>query len=113
LRIMAPWKDAKKLYASSDDSNPKEDVLLDTTPWVADTINTWTKVFDVLEHEITNCLDDSPKEDDKYFTTKLRHVAQLELHKTVARPRIIPYNDMINWALEYVDIQTRSINNHQ
>ena len=35
------------------------------------------------------------------------------MHKIFARPRIIPYNDMINWALEHVEIQTRSIINHQ
>jgi hypothetical protein len=27
--------------------------------------------------------------------------------------RLVPYNDMIIWALEHVDIQTRSIVNHQ
>jgi hypothetical protein len=78
-----------------------------------DAIKTWTQVFDVLEHEIINCPDDSVEEDDDSYTTKLRHVAQSELHKIVARPRIIPYNDMISWALEHVDIQTRSIINHQ
>jgi hypothetical protein len=77
-----------------------------------DAIKTWTQVFDVLEHEIINCPDDSVEEDDDSYTTKLRHVAQSELHKIVAWPRIIPYNDMISWALEHVDIQTRSIINH-
>ena len=58
-----------------------------------------------MEHEIINCPDDFAKEDDESFKNKLRLVAQSELHKIVARPRFIPYNDMINWALEHVDIK--------
>jgi hypothetical protein len=69
---MAPRKDAKKLDASGDDSNPNADVLSDTTPRVADAIKTWKQVFDVLEHEIINCPDDSAEEDDESFTAKLR-----------------------------------------
>jgi hypothetical protein len=70
-------------------------------------IKTWTQVFEVLEHEIINCPDDDS------FTAKIRHLAQSKMHKINARPIIIPYNDMINWLLEHVDIQTRSIINHQ
>jgi hypothetical protein len=71
------------------------------------------QVFDVLEHEIIKWPNDSVEEEDNFFTSKLRHVAQSELHKIVAQPRIMPYNDMISWALEHVNIQTRSIINHQ
>jgi hypothetical protein len=95
---------AKKLDASSDDSNLNTVVLLDTTSRVTDAIKTWTQVFDVLEHEIINCPDESTEEDDESYTTKLRHVAQSELHKIATRPRIMPYNDMISWALEHVDM---------
>jgi hypothetical protein len=58
-----------------DDSNPNANVLSDTTPRVANAIQTWMRVFDVLEHEIIKCLDDSAEEDDDSFTSKLRHVA--------------------------------------
>jgi hypothetical protein len=78
-----------------------------------DTIKSWKQVYDILEHEIINCPDNSTEEDDESFSAKLRLVAQSELHKIVARPKILPYNDMISWALEHVDIQTRSIINHQ
>jgi hypothetical protein len=47
------------------------------------------------------------------YVAKLRHIAQSELHKIAARLRLMPYNDMISWALENIDIQTRSIINHQ
>jgi hypothetical protein len=59
---MAPRKDAKNLDASGDDSNPNIDVLSETTLRVADAIKTWTQVFEVLEHEIINCPDDSAEE---------------------------------------------------
>jgi hypothetical protein len=38
---MVPRKDAKKIDASGDDSNPNEDVLLDTTPQVTYAIKSW------------------------------------------------------------------------
>jgi hypothetical protein len=101
---MASWKIEKNIDAFCDDSNPNEDILSDTTQRFMDTIKTWMQVFDVLEHEIINYPDDSIEEDDESYTTKLRHVAPSELHKMVAQPRIIPYNDMISWALEHVDI---------
>jgi hypothetical protein len=72
---MAPLKSAKKLDASSYDSNPNAYVLSDTTPRVANTIKTWKQVFDLLEHEIINYLDESIEEDYEYFTSKIRHVA--------------------------------------
>jgi hypothetical protein len=110
---MAPWKMMKNPDAVGEDSNPNADVLSDTTPRATDTVKTWTQVFEILEREIINCPEDSAEEEDDTYTTKLRHIAQSELHKIVARPRLMPYNDMISWALEHVDVQTRSIINHQ
>ena len=70
-------------------------------------------MFEVLEHEIINCLEDSSEEEDDTHEAKLRYIAQSELHKIVVRPILMPYNDMISWALENIDIQTRSIINHE
>jgi hypothetical protein len=70
-------------------------------------------VFDILEHEIINCLEDSGDEVTETHATKIRDIAQSEIHKIVARLRLMPYNDMIGWALENVDISTRSIYNSQ
>jgi hypothetical protein len=69
--------------------------------------------FDMLKHEIINYPYDSAEEDDESFSAKLRLVAQSELHKIAGQPRIIPYNDMINWDLEHIDFQTRSVGSHQ
>jgi hypothetical protein len=103
----------KNLDATSEDSNLNADILLDTTPRVTDTIKTWMQVFEILEHEIINCLEYSIEEDDDSYATNIRHITQSKLHKIVAWSRIIPYNDVISWALDHVDIQTRSIINHQ
>jgi hypothetical protein len=109
---MAPRKVVRKQDAWGGDSNPNTDVLSDTTLRVTDAIKSWKQVYDILEHEIINCLDDSAEEYDESFSAKLILVSQSELHKIVAWPNIIPYNDMISWALEHVDIQTRSVISH-
>jgi hypothetical protein len=40
-------------------------------------------------------------------------VAKSELHKVVAQPKLMSYTNMISWALEHVDIPTRTIYSHQ
>jgi hypothetical protein len=99
--------------AAGEGSNPNADVLSDTTPRAIDTVKSWTQVFEVLEHEIINCPEDSSDEVDDTHEAKLRYIAQSELHKIVAWLRLMSYNDMISWALENIDDQTRSITNHQ
>jgi hypothetical protein len=56
-----------------------------------------------------NCLDDCSdnKKDDLSTTYKI--VVQTEMHKVAARPRLLPYYDMIRWALDHGDIPTRII----
>jgi hypothetical protein len=46
-------------------------------------------------------------------TNNLKEVAKLELHKVTTRPKLLPYKDMICWALDHVDIPTRTMYNHQ
>jgi hypothetical protein len=106
---MVPRKPGKKQDASRDDSKPKTYILSDTTSRITNTIKSSKHVYDILEHEIFLCLYDSEEEEDEKFSTKLSLVDQSKLHMIVARPKIIPYNDMISWALEHVDIQTRRI----
>jgi hypothetical protein len=107
---MAPRKMAK---AARESTNPNTDVLSDTSPRAIDTVKSWTQVFDILQHELINYLEDSGNKVSETHATKLRDIAQSELHKIVARPRLMLYNDMIGWALENVDISTRSIYNSQ
>jgi hypothetical protein len=97
---MAPKKAPKK------SENTKEgDIISDTTPHAIDSIKSWTQISEFLEYEIKN----SPIDSENHF----RDIAESELHKIATRPRLMAYNDMINWALEKVDISTRSILNDQ
>jgi hypothetical protein len=75
----------KKTDAAGEVSNPNTDVLSDTTPRVIDTVKSWTQVFDILEHELINCPEDSDDEVNETHATKLKDIAQSKLHKIVAR----------------------------
>jgi hypothetical protein len=71
------------------------------------------QVFDILQYELINYPDDLGDEVTETQDTKYKYVAQSELHKILVRPRLVLYNDMIGWALQNVDISTRSICNSQ
>jgi hypothetical protein len=110
---MASWRMKKNLDATGEYSNPNVDILFDTTPRATNIVKTWTHVLEILECEIIKCQDDFDEEEYESFTTKIRHIAQSKLHTIDAQSRLMPYNNMIKWALEHVDVQTRSIINHQ
>jgi hypothetical protein len=59
------------------------------------------QIFETLDYEIKNFPHDTDN--------KLQDIAESELHKVATRPQLLTYNDMISWALERVDVQTRSI----
>jgi hypothetical protein len=60
-----------------------------------------------------NCSDDSSDNEKDDLATKYKIIIQAEMHKIVARPGLLPYYDMIRWALDHVDILTRTIINEQ
>jgi hypothetical protein len=60
-----------------------------------------------------NCSDDSSDNEKDDLATKYKIVVQAEMHKIAARPRLLPYYDMIRWALDHVDIPTRTIISEQ
>ena len=66
----------KKTDAAGEGSNPNENVLSDTTPRAIDSVKSWTQVFEVLEHEIINCLEDFSDEVDDTHEAKLIYIAQ-------------------------------------
>jgi hypothetical protein len=85
--------------------------LSDTSPRSIDTIKSWMKVFNILQYELVNFLDDSNDNEKEDLSTKYKIISQSELHKIVTRPRLFPYNDMVGWALDHVDIPTKTIFN--
>jgi hypothetical protein len=97
---MAPKKAPKK-----SEYTQEGDIISDTTPHAIESIKSWTQISEFLECELKNAHPDS----ENHY----RDIAESELHKIIARPRLVAYNDMISWALEKVDIPTRSILNNQ
>jgi hypothetical protein len=81
------------------------DFMSDTTPHAIYYIKSWRQIFETLDYEIKNFLDDSEN--------KLRDTTESKLHKVATHPRLMTYNDMINWALERTYMQTRSILDRQ
>jgi hypothetical protein len=57
--------------------------------------------------------DDSSENEKDDLITKYKIVIQAQMHKVAARPRLLPYYDMIRWALDHVDIPTITIVNEQ
>jgi hypothetical protein len=110
---MAPRKAGKKQDSFVEELNPNSDILSNTTAQLTNVIKSWKHVYEILEHENYLYYDDSGREEDESFASKLSRVAKLELHKVAARPKLMPYTDMISWALEHVDIPTRTIYSHQ
>ena len=69
------------------------------------------QVFNIIQYELVNWLDDSCDDEMEDLATKYKIVSQSELPKIATRPILMPYNDMIGWALENVDIPTTTIFN--
>jgi hypothetical protein len=57
--------------------------------------------------------DDSSDNEKDDITTKYKIVIQSGMHKVATRPRLLCYYDMVRWALDHVDIPTRTIINEQ
>ena len=98
---MAPKKAPKKSEEVAKRSSPDGDIIYDTIPHAIDSIKSWRQIFETLDYEIKNFPHDADN--------KLRDIEESELHKIATRPWLTTYNDMISWAIERTDIQTRSI----
>ena len=79
---MAPRKAPKK-----NEEAQEGDIISDTTPHAIDSIKSWNQISDFLEYEFENAHPDS----ENHF----RDIAESELHKIIAHPRLMAYNDMI------------------
>jgi hypothetical protein len=60
-----------------------------------------------------NYSDDSSDNETNEMTTKYKIVVQAEMHKVAARPHLLPYYDMIRWALDNAGIPTITIISEQ
>jgi hypothetical protein len=60
-----------------------------------------------------NCSDDSSDIERDDLATKYKIIVQSEMHKVATKQRLIPYYDMIRWALDHADISTKTIISEQ
>jgi hypothetical protein len=86
---MAPWKMVKAVGESSIHNT---DVLSDISLRDMETVKTWTQVCYILQYELSNCQEESDYEGTKTQVTKLKYIAQSELHKIATRPKLMTYN---------------------
>jgi hypothetical protein len=107
---MPPRKEAKAMGESSGQSS---EIFSDTSPISIDTVKMWMHVFNNLQYELVKCPDDSRNNEKEYLSTKYKIISQSEMHKETTRPRLLPFNDMIGWVLDHVDIPTITIFNSQ
>jgi hypothetical protein len=98
---MAPKKASKKT-----EELPENDTISDTTAaGVVHNIKSWDAVAKKMEGELSF----SDDEEENH----LRDIASTGLHKVAARPRLFSYTDMVIWALDKIDVLTRSILNNE
>ena len=107
---MAPRKETKD---PGEGSSQNIDILSDTSPRSIDVVKSWTQVVNILHYELVNFPNDLGDDETEDLATKYKIVSQSKIHKIATRPRLLPYNDMIGWALDNVDIPTRTIFNSQ
>jgi hypothetical protein len=108
---MAPRRGAK---ANIEAAAQGSDNVSDTSPRTGGSVSTWSSITDILQSEAVNCSDsddynyDIVKDD---LNTKYKTVVQSGMHLVAARPRLLPYFDMIRWALDHIDLPSRTIVN--
>jgi hypothetical protein len=107
---MAPRKVSK---ATVEVSGQGSDNVSDTSPRSVDSVRTWSYIFEVLQSELVDVSDDSSGNEKDDLITKYKIIVQAQMHKVAARPCLLPYYDMVWWALDHVDIPTRTIINEQ
>ena len=95
-----------------EEPNPNLDIFSDTTARLTDNIKSWKQVYEILEDEKSLPFDESSEGENESTVNNLREVAKSELFKVATQPILFPYIDMIRWALDHVDILTRTIYRH-
>jgi hypothetical protein len=108
---MAPRRGAK---ANVEVAAQGLDNVADTSPRTDGSVSTWSSITNILQSELVNCSDsddynyDIVKDD---MNTRYKTIVQSKMHLVATRPRLLPYFDMIRWALDHVDLPSRTILN--
>ena len=99
----------KEVKANVEVSGQGSDNVFDTSPRNTDSVPIWSYVSDMLQSELVDYSDDPNNNERDDITTKYKIVVQSEMHRVAAGPRLLPYYDMVRWALDHVDIPTKTI----
>jgi hypothetical protein len=110
VSAMAPRKATK---ANVEVSEQGSDNVSDTSPRIIDSVPNWSYVSDMLQSELVDYSGDSDDNERDDITTKYKIVVQSRMHRVAARTWLLPYYDMIRWALDHVGIPTRTIMDEQ
>jgi hypothetical protein len=108
--VMAPRKATK---TNVEVTSQGSDNVSDTSPRSIESIPDWSHVSNALQAELVDYSDDSDDNERDDLHTKYKIVVQSGMHRIATRPRLLPYYDMIRWALDHVDLPTRTIMNSQ
>ena len=108
---MAPRRAAK---ASVEVATQGPDNVSDTSPRMGGSVPTWPFISDILQSKLVNYSDFD--DDDSNIVkddlnTKYKTIVQSGMHLVATRPRLLPYYDMIRWALDHIDLPSRTIVN--
>jgi hypothetical protein len=95
VSTMAPRRGAK---ANAESAAQGSDNVSDTSPRSDGSVSTWSYITSILQSEAVICSDsddynyDIEKDDPN---TKYKAIVQSRMHLIAARPRLLPYFDMI------------------
>jgi hypothetical protein len=97
---------APKKASNKTEEKPEGDIISDTTAaGVVHSVKSWAAIAEKMEDELTYA--------DNGGENHIQDIAETSLHKVAAHLRLVSYTDMVAWALDKVDVPTRSILNEQ
>ena len=108
---MAPRRAAK---ANVEVAAQGPENVSDTSPRMSGSVSTWSSISNILQSKLVNCSDsdddnlDIVKDD---MNTRYKTIVQSGMHLVATRPRLLPYYNMIRWALDHIDLSSRTIVN--
>lgn len=70
--------------------------------------STWEAMYNILEEEQPRILETKVTVDGRDSShTSMFEIACSFLHRRAARPKIIPYTDMVKWVIDEADISNK------
>jgi hypothetical protein len=92
------------------------DNVSNTSPRAGGSVPTWSFISDILQSELVNYSNSDDDDNDIIkddLNTKYKTIVQSGMHLVATRPSLLPYYDMIHWALDHINLPTRTIINDQ